>query len=112
MANTYKTAGQSAPAANTDTNLYTVADAKQFVQSTLTVCNRNIAGAAATFRLAVVPAGQSLGNQHYLAYDQAIPARCTKPLTLGFTLNAGDKVIIRASSADLSFSLFGCEIDV
>lgn len=110
MPNTYKTMGQAAPGANADTELYVVPALTQFVESSMTVCNRNTAGVAATFRVAVVPAGQSLSTKHYLVYDQMVDARSNATLTLGFTMAAGDKVYVRASSADLSFSLFGCEI--
>lgn len=110
MPNTYKTMGQAAPGANSDTELYKVPLLTQFVESSLTVCNRNITGVAATFRIAVVPAGQSLATKHYLVYDQMLDARSSTTLTLGFTMGPEDKVFVRASSGDLSFSLFGCEI--
>lgn len=110
MANTYKIAGQAAPGANSDTLLYTVPDATQFVESTLTVCNRNVTGVMSTFRVAVVKAGEALSDKCYLAYNIPLEARAVQTLTLGFTLGAGDKVFVRSSSGDLSFGVFGCEI--
>lgn len=110
MPNAYKIAAQSAPAANTDTTIYTAPALTSFVESTLTICNRNAAGVAATYRIAVVPAAASLAIQHYLVYDAMLDGRGTRTLNLGFTLGAADKVIVRSSSADLSFSMFGCEI--
>ena len=58
MATTYKVLGQSNPAATTATTLYTVPSAKSAVISSLTVCNQ--ASTAATFRVAVRPAGATL----------------------------------------------------
>lgn len=110
MPNTYKVTGQAAPAANTDTEVYKVPAAMQFVKSTLTICNRNTTGITATFRVAVVPKGETLGNKHYIYYETPIESRGLKPITLGITMNADDKLYVRASTGDLSFSLFGCEI--
>ena len=71
----YKVLGQSAPSATTATTLYTVPSATSAVVSTLTVCNRDTSGG--TYRIAVRPGGAALANQHYLAYDTALPASST-----------------------------------
>ena len=102
----YKTLGQVAPGATTATTLYTVPSAKSTVCSTLTVCNRST---AATYRVAVRPAGATLADQHYLIYDSAIAANTTDLLTIGITLATTDVVTVYASSANVSFSLFGNE---
>ena len=108
MAQTYKVLGQSNPAATTLTALYTVPSATSAVVSTLTVCNR--AAAAKSFRLAVRPAGASIADQHYIAYDVVIAANDSTCLTLGLTLAATDVLSVYASAADLSFQAFGSEI--
>jgi glucose-6-phosphate dehydrogenase assembly protein OpcA len=108
MASTYKVLAQSAPSATTATTLYTVPSATSTVVSTITVANRS--SVAVTYRIAVRPAGATLANQHYLAYDVALAANDTTALTLGVTLAATDVITIYASSADLSFSAFGSEI--
>lgn len=107
MATTYKTLGQSAPAATTNTDLYTVPSATSAVCSTLAVCNR---GVSTTFRVAVRPAGATLANQHYIIYDNYVNQYDTVFLTLGVTLAATDVVTVYAGAATLSFSLFGSEI--
>lgn len=107
MATTYKVLGQSAPAATTDTTLYTVPAATSTVASTLSVCNR---GVSTTFRIAVRPAGASIVDQHYLVFDNFVNASDTIFLTLGVTLAATDVVTVRAGTANTSFSLFGSEI--
>jgi hypothetical protein len=105
---TYKVLGQSAPSATTLTALYTVPSATSAVVSTITVCNR--AAASKSFRLAVQPAGASIADQHYIAYDVVIAANDSTCLTLGLTLAATDVLSVYASAADLSFQAFGSEI--
>jgi hypothetical protein len=82
---------------------------KQAVVSTLVIANR---GDSATFRLAVRPSGATLENKHYLASDVTVGAGDSTTLTLGITLAATDVITVRASSANLSFSAFGTEIDL
>jgi hypothetical protein len=108
MPQTYKVLGQSAPLATTLTDLYTVPSATSAVVSTLTVCNR--AAASKSFRLAVRPAGASIADEHYIAYDVAIAANDSTCLTLGLTLATTDVLSVYASAADLSFQAFGSEI--
>jgi glucose-6-phosphate dehydrogenase assembly protein OpcA len=108
MPTVYKTLGQSNPSATTATSLYTVPSSTSTILSTLTVCNQ--ASTAATFRIAVRPAGASLTASQYIAYDTPIAANDTIALTLGITLATTDVVTIYASSANMSFSAFGSEI--
>jgi hypothetical protein len=108
MATTYKVLGQSAPSATTATTLYTVPSATQAVVSTLVVTNR--VTTPQTYRVAVRPSGVSLANQHYIAFDVPIAGTDSVAITLGITISATDVVTVYASSADLSFSLFGSEL--
>jgi hypothetical protein len=108
MPTAYKVLGQVAPSATTNTTLETVPSATQAVVSTITVCNR--AATAATFRIAVRPAGATLANEHYIAYDSTVAANDTTAFTLGITLGAADVITVYASSANLSFNAFGSEI--
>jgi glucose-6-phosphate dehydrogenase assembly protein OpcA len=108
MPTVYKVLGQSAPSATTDTDLYTVPAATSAVVSTIVVANRT--NTAAAYRVAIRPAGATIANQHYLAYDVAVGASDSTTLTLGITLAATDVITVYASSADLSFSVFGSEI--
>lgn len=109
MPNGYKIAGQVAPSANQDTVLYTVPALKSFLGSTLNIVNRNTAGVMSSFRVAVVPAGETLSAQHFIEYEKLVESRDSKRLTIGMTLSAGDVVFVRSSSGDLSFTLFGTE---
>jgi glucose-6-phosphate dehydrogenase assembly protein OpcA len=108
MPTVYKVLGQSAPSATTDTNLYTVPAATSAVVSTLVVANR--AATPATYRIAIRPAGATIANEHYLAYDVSVGASDSTTLTIGITLAATDVVTVYGSTANLSFSMFGSEI--
>ena len=108
MATTYKVLGQSNPSATTATTLYTVPSATQAVVSTISVCNQ--ASTAATFRIAVRPAGATLAAQHYIVYGATVPASDSTMITVGLTLATTDVVTVYASSANLSFNAYGSEI--
>jgi len=108
MATTYKVLGQVNPSATTATTAYTVPSSTQTIVSTISVCNQ--ASSAATYRIAVRPAGATLAAQHYIVYGATVPASDSVMLTVGLTLNATDVVTVYASSANLSFNLYGSEI--
>lgn len=107
MASSYKVLGQSAPAATTNTDLYTVPAATQAVASTLTICNRSV---TTTVRVAVRPAGAAIANQHYIAYDIPVNANDTLFLTIGIALATTDVVTVYAGTASVSFNLYGSEV--
>jgi hypothetical protein len=108
MAYTYKVLAQSAPSATTNTDVYTVGSGKQAIVSSLIVCNRS--ASPVTYRVAVRPAGATLANEHYLAYDVTVNGSDTTIMTIGVTLTATDVITVYASTADLSFGIYGSEI--
>jgi glucose-6-phosphate dehydrogenase assembly protein OpcA len=105
-----KVLGQSNPSATTATTLYTVPSAKEAVISSIAIAN--LAASSATFRIAIRPAGASLANQHYLAYDVTLGAADTTIITVGITLATTDVVTVYASTANVAFSAFGDEASV
>jgi glucose-6-phosphate dehydrogenase assembly protein OpcA len=105
-----KVLGQSNPSAVTATTLYTVPASKEAVISSISVCN--LASSSATYRIAIRPAGATLANVHYLAYDVTVGASDTTIITVGITLATTDVVTIYASTANLAFSAFGDEASV
>lgn len=107
MAETRKVLGQSALAAATLTDVYTVPGATQAVVSSVTICNR---GAATTFRLAVAVAGLADTAKQYIYYDVALPANDTFIATVGVTLGAADVIRAYAASANVSANVYGVEI--
>ena len=104
----YKVLGQSAPAATTATNIYTVPASTETVISTIIIANR--AASAGTFRLSVRPDGATQTDAMYCAYDVPIAANDSTTLTLGITLDAADVITLYCSSADMSVNVFGTEI--
>jgi len=109
MPTAYKVLAQSAPAATTDTTLYTVPSSTSAVVSTISIANQ--AGSSGTYRIAVRPAADASTTQkHYIVYGATVGANDSIMLTLGLTLATGDLIIVYASSANMSFSAFGSEL--
>lgn len=105
-----KVLGQSNPSATTLTTLYTVPSSKEAVISTISVAN--LAASSATYRIAVRPAGASITNAHYLAYDITVGASDTTAITLGLTLATTDVISVYASTANLVFHAYGDEASI
>lgn len=105
---TYKVLGQLQPAANTVSTLYTVPAANQAVASTLVMCNTG--SVDATVRVAVRPNGDTLDPKHYIVYNSTLPSYDSQFLTIGLALDGTDVVSVYASTANVSFNLFGSEI--
>jgi glucose-6-phosphate dehydrogenase assembly protein OpcA len=105
-----KVLGQVNPSATTLTTLYTVPSAKEAVVSSISVAN--LTSTAATFRLAVRPAGASIANQHYIGYDITVGASDSTIITVGLTLAATDVISVYASTANVAFQAFGDEASV
>ena len=108
MANAYKVLAQSAPAATTATDVYTVPSATEAVISTVIITNR--AASAGTFRLSIRPDGGAQTDAMYIAYDVPISPNDSTTLTLGLTMDAADVLTAYCSSADMSVNVFGTEI--
>lgn len=108
MATSYKVLGQSNPSATTLTTLYTVPSATNAVVSSIIIANLD--SAAATFRIAVRPAGASIANSQYIAYNITVGASDSTVLTLGITMGATDVLSVYASTATVTFSAYGSEI--
>jgi glucose-6-phosphate dehydrogenase assembly protein OpcA len=105
-----KVLGQVNPSATTLTTLYTVPSAKEAVVSSISVAN--LTSTAATFRLAVRPAGESIANKHYIGYDITVGASDSTIITVGLTLATTDVLSVYASTANVAFQAFGDEASV
>lgn len=106
----YKVLGQLSPSITTETSLYTVPVATTAIVSTLAVCNRS--PLPATFRVAIRPAeDESTADKHWIVYGATVDGSDATMLTLGLTLSAGDTIRIYSSSATMSFSAFGSEVN-
>lgn len=98
---------QSAPLATTETDLYTVPANKEFVGSSLYVCNRG--STLTTFRIAIVVGGGATQNKSYRYYDVLIPGNDTFVITTGLCGLAGTVFRVYAGNGNLSFNLDGEE---
>jgi len=105
-----KVLGQSNPSATTATTLYTVPSAKEAVVSSISIAN--LTSTAATFRLAVRPAGEAIANKHYIGYDITVGASDSTIITVGLTLATTDVLSVYASTANIAFQAFGDEASV
>lgn len=109
MPTTYKVLGQSNPSAITEAILYTAPSLTQSVVSSIAICNQ--ASTSATFRVAVRPsADSSTIAKHYLVYGTTVAANDTIILTMGITLAASDKILVYASTGNISFAAYGSEL--
>jgi hypothetical protein len=109
MPTTYKVLGQANPSATTETILYTAPSSTQTVVSSIAICNQ--AATSATFRVAVRPsADATTAGKHYLVYGTTVGANDTIILTMGITLAASDKILVYASTANISFAAYGSEL--
>jgi hypothetical protein len=108
MPTTYGILGQAAPAATTETDLYTVPALTSCVNSSYVVCNRG--STATTWRISASVGGAATSNKDYIDYDYQIPANESFKATTGITLGPGDVVRVYAGNANLSFSFFGGEL--
>jgi hypothetical protein len=104
----YKILGQINPTANTQTTLYTAPASNQTVVSTVIICNQS--AVAGTFKLALIPSGQSLSTSRYISFDTQAPSNDSVMLTLGLTMASGDSIVANVSSSNFSVSAYGSEI--
>lgn len=103
-----KVLGQSAPAATTLTDLYTVPASTSLVSSTIIVCNQN--AASIKFRVSIAVAGSVDAAKQYVYYDVVVLKSDSFTATIGMTLSATDVVRVRSDTANVSFNLFGVEV--
>ena len=108
MADTFKNLGQSNPANQTLTTLYTVPGATSATVSSIVICNQ--ATTFTKFRVSIAVAGAADTAAQYLYYDVPINGNATFTATVGWTMAATDVLRIYAGSAYLSFNLFGVEV--
>ena len=97
--------GQSAPAATTNTTVYTV-PASTTATFNIGVCNRSTS--TITVRLAIAAAATPVSSE-WLEYDASIPASGVLERT-GLVAQAGKLVVAYTSAATASISIYGYEV--
>jgi hypothetical protein len=97
----------SNPGATTDTLIYTRTGSRDALASIIAT---NKSSDAATIRVWVVPSGQDAvpANHATIAYNSAVSGNDSLE-TFRFPVTPNDKVYVRASTADISFTLSGID---
>lgn len=96
--------GQSAPAATTYTTVYTV-PATKLATVNINVVNRG--AVSGTVRIAIA-ATSTPSNAEFIEYDTEILNNAVLERT-GFVVNAGELIVVYASNANFSFTVYGYE---
>jgi hypothetical protein len=97
----------SNPSADTSTLIYTRSGSRDALASIIAT---NKSSTDATIRVWVVPSGQDStpANHATIAYDSAVGGNNSLE-TFRFPVTPNDKVYVRSSSADISFTLSGID---
>jgi hypothetical protein len=97
----------SNPGATTNTLLYTRTGSRDALASIIAT---NKSSTAATIRVWVVPSGQDStpANHATIAYDSSVAGNNSLE-TFRFPVTPNDKVYVRASTEDISFTLSGID---
>lgn len=98
------TMGQAAPAATTNTTVYTV-PAGKVATFNINIVNRGTS--TASVRVAIAANGTPTSAE-YLEYGAAIPAGGVLERT-GLRASAGKNIVVYANSADTSVNVYGYE---
>lgn len=96
--------GQAAPAAATNTTVYTVPAATTAV-ATISIANRGAAPAAVN--VAVAASGTPT-NSEYIEYQTVVDANGVLERA-GVVANAGERFVVYATTADTSVTIYGYE---
>lgn len=109
MAVSYKVLGQSKPAADTATTLYTVPTGAGNYAVVSSLVINNLTGDLTNVRVAIRPAGESLEDKHYILYGNGMAPYSTQVFTVGITVASTDVITIYDANGKCAFSLFGSE---
>lgn len=89
-------------------SIYQVPASTSAMVSRIMVCNR--LGSANTFRIALVRSGETLGTEHYIAYDIAIAANDTVDFPVGAGLATSDQIYVYCGTTGITFTPMGLEV--
>lgn len=96
--------GQSAPAATTNTTVYTVPSGK-LASFSVNILNRG--AASVSVRLAIATTGTP-ANEEWIEFGASVPANGVLERS-GLVAQAGERIVVFASTADVSVSVYGYE---
>lgn len=113
MTTVYKILGQSLPAPNTWTTVYTVPNGNSAIISSIAICNISNS-LNARYGLCVTKSGTgapaSNVSNTIIVSEATVLSSDTAFLTLGLTLGANDSVRANVMSGNVAINLFGTEI--
>lgn len=90
------------------TILHTVPGSANSIAASLIVCNRT--SGELTFDIAIVPDGGGFqGDENFIYFEHAIPAKDTFVATIGIGLPRIAEIIVKGSASGLSFTFTGPE---
>lgn len=103
-----KCLGSSAPAATTETVLYTVPAGTSTRIHSFWVCNR---GAIESMRVGISVGGGALANEDYVLYNVVVPGSDALSWASEkmWCLAAADEIRVRSSAGNLTYKVFGEE---
>lgn len=103
----YGVLAQAAPGIGTVANLYWVPRGQRAEKIRIISCNR--AAMPAAVRIAVVPEGVVIADEHYIAFDKEVPSLDT---VSSVEISLGERSVVRVTSdtGEVSFSIFGNEL--
>ena len=99
---------QASPNAGVDNTMYTVPLKTRVTITALVVANRS--PVAETYRVWIAKGGAVTVNRQYIRYDKAIAGNDDHTIR-NLTLGPGDQIRVRSGGGNLSFNLFGFQID-
>lgn len=103
--------GQAAPAASTDTALYTVPAGRKATISTLVAANTS--GGASSYRYNARINGTAAAPGNEIAHDIPLANNASDGVTWGIALGPGDVLNVRSGAAGgITFTAFGVEEDL
>ena len=105
MADVSNILAQIVPLALTETALYTVGSTVKARLDEIVICNRS--GTPATFRISISLKGTATATKDYLYFDMPILGNDTFANEMGITIDSLDSLRVFASTANLTFTLFG-----
>ena len=108
MPQNYGILAQAAPAAATDTILYTVPANTQIIVSFIQIANNDATITPA--KIWARKAGEAYSLKQNLIPSPNVPGNDAIPVLHGATLGAGDIVMVWAGTSFVSFTMFGVRI--
>lgn len=111
MQESYKNLGQLAPPVNLLVPIYTCTKKAAVISSIVVANNSGAGGSSSNFSVSHAINGASDNIAQYIYVDIPIETQDTFTATIGLSLATGDVIRVYASNGNLSFNLYGTELN-